>query len=200
MQRRTLVTAMLSLPLHWTPSARVQAQPTDSDQDSDTEAPGQAQHTVSLQHLQAALAQRFPLRYPVPGMVNLDVQTPRLQLLPLQNRLGAELDILAAGPALQRSHQGRLGLDFALRFEATDRSIRAHRLRLQRLLFPTLQPGVVALLNSYAQALAERSLLEVVLHRLSPTDLALADGLGLQPGSITVTEAGLRIGLVSKPL
>ncbi len=30
--------------------------------------------------------------------------------------------------------------------------------------------------------------------------LTLADGLGLQPGSITVTEDGLTIGFVPKPL
>ena len=48
--------------------------------------------------------------------------------------------------------------------------------------------------------LAQQALREVVLHRLSPKDLALADVLGLQPGSITVTDAGLLIALVSKPL
>ena len=46
--------------------------------------------------------------------------------------------------------------------------------------------------------MAEQSLLEVVLHQLRPQDLALADGLGLQPGSITVTEQGLVIGFVAK--
>jgi hypothetical protein len=106
----------------------------------------------------------------------------------------------AAGPALQHRHQDSLGLDFALRYEASDRTLRAHRLRLQRLQFPTLQPSVVALLNSYAPALAERSLLEVVLHQLQPKDLALADVMGMQPGSITVTDAGLLIGFVSKAL
>ena len=78
--------------------------------------------------------------------------------------------------------------------------MRAHQLRLRRLQFPTLQPGVVALLNGYAPALAESSLQEVVLHQLQPKDLALADTLGLQPGSIRVTAAGLEIALVTKPL
>lgn len=45
-----------------------------------------------------------------------------------------------------------------------------------------------------------RTLLEVVLHRLRPQDLALPDGMGLQPGSITVTPEGLTIGFVPKPL
>ena len=48
--------------------------------------------------------------------------------------------------------------------------------------------------------LAERVLLEVVVHRMRPQDLALPDGLGMQPGSITVTDEGLTIGFVPKPL
>ncbi|MCU0764399.1 MAG: DUF1439 domain-containing protein [Hydrogenophaga sp.] len=150
--------------------------------------------------LQQSLRQRFPLRYPVPGLLNLDVQVPRLRLLPEQNRLGAQMQVLAAGPALNRSHEGSFEVDFALRYEASDRTVRAHRLRMNRLRFPTLQPGVVDLLNTYAPALAEQSLLEVVLHQLSPKDLALADAVGMQPSSITVTESGLRIGLALKPL
>ena len=81
-----------------------------------------------------------------------------------------------------------------------DRTLRAHQLRIDRLRFPSLQPGVVALLNTYAPALAEQSLREVVLHRLQPQDLRMADALGMQPGPITVTDTGLVIGFVLKPL
>jgi len=59
---------------------------------------------------------------------------------------------------------------------------------------------VVVLLNTYGPALSERSLREVVLHRLQPEDLALPNSLGMQPGSITVTDTGLVIGFVLKPL
>jgi len=56
------------------------------------------------------------------------------------------------------------------------------------------------MLNTYGPALAQQSMLEVVLHQLRPQDLALADVVGLQPGNITVTDAGLVIGFVPKPL
>ena len=200
MQRRFLFAAALVLAASRVAAAAQPPAEPDPNTDPDTDTNTQPHTTVSLQQMQTALAQRFPLRYPVPGLLNLDVQLPRLQLLPAQNRVGAELDLQATGPALQRSHQGTLGLDFALRYEPSDRTLRAHRLRLQRLQFPTLQPGVVALLNSYAPALAERSLLEVVLHQLQPKDLALADVMGMQPGRISVTEQGLLIGFVAKPL
>jgi hypothetical protein len=193
MHRRLLLTALV-LPL----TQRAWAQPTDAEPENAPQA--LPQYKVSAAALQAAVATRFPLRYPVPGLLNLDVQVPQLRLLPALNRLGAEMVVDAAGPALHRSHQGTLDVEFALRYEPSDRTVRAHQLRLKRLQFPTLQPGVVALLNTYAPALAEQTLLEVVLHTMRPQDLVLPDGLGMQPGSITVTNEGLTIGFVPKPL
>ena len=169
-------------------------------QDAD-EPPGKPPGvTVSTAVLQSSVAQRFPIRYPVQGLLNLDLQPPTLSLLPAQNRLRAAMVVDAAVAALNRSHRGTFDLDFALRYEASDRTLRAHQLRIDRLRFPSLQPGVVELLNTYAPALAEQSLREVVLHRLQPQDLRMADAMGMQPGTITVTDAGLVIGFVLKPL
>lgn len=163
------------------------------------EQPASPHYTVTNEQLQRTLAQRFPLRYPVPGVLNLELQLSQLQLQPDQNRVSASMAVNAAGPALNRSHQGSFETSFALRYEASDRTLRAHQLRVSRLQFPTLQPGVVDLLNTYAPTLAQQSLLEVVVHTLRPQDLALADTMGFQPGSVTVTEAGLVIGFVPKP-
>mgnify|MGYP005758286207 CR=1 FL=1 len=156
--------------------------------------------TISEALLQQSVAQRFPMRYPVPGLLNLDVQVPQIRLLPEQNRLAADMAVLAAGPALNRSHRGSLDVDFALRYEPLDRTVRAHRLRLNRLRFPTLQTDVVDMLNTYVPLIGQQFLQEVVVHQLSPRDLAMADALNMQPDSITVTDEGLRIGLVLKPL
>nr|WP_315245177.1 DUF1439 domain-containing protein [uncultured Albidiferax sp.] len=157
-------------------------------------------YTVSAAQLQQAVAQRFPLRYPVPGVLNLDLQAPRLSLLPAQNRLAAQMAVEAAGPALRRSHSGSVTVDFALRYEPSDRTVRAVGLHFQNLQFPSLQPAVVDLLTTYGPALAEQALQDVVLHQLKPQDLALPDTMGLQPGSITVTDQGLVVGFVNKPM
>jgi hypothetical protein len=188
MHRRFFLTAVPGLALSgvaW--AALPQAQP-------------QPRYKVSAEQLQQAVAQRFPLRYPVAGLLNLDVQAPQLRLLPEQNRVSAEMAVEAAGPALERRHSGTFELDFALRYEASDHTLRAYQLRIKRLRFADLQPAANELINTYAPALAEQSLQEVVLHQLRPQDLALADTMGLQPGSITVTDKGLVIGFVSKPL
>lgn len=192
MRRRLFLPIPLSLPL-----ARLAwAQPTTPEPEDVPQA--QPHYNVSAAQLQAGVAQRFPMRFPVQGLMNLDVQVPQLRLLPALNRLGAVMDVVAAGPALERTHQGTLDVEFALRYEATDRTVRAHQLRFKRLLFPTLQPGVVALLNTYGPALAQQTLLEVVVHTLRPQDLALPDALGMQPGSMTVTTEGLTIGFLPK--
>lgn len=163
-------------------------------------APAQAQssYTVTNAQLQQAVAGRFPMRYPVGGLLELTLQVPRLRLLPEQNRLSSQMVVDAAGPALAHSGTGNFDVDFALRYEPSDQSIRAHQLRVNTLSLSGLAPGPSALLRAYGSALAEQALLEVVLHKLRPQDLMLADGLGLQPGAITVTARGLVIGFVPK--
>lgn len=47
------------------------------------------------------------------------------------------------------------------------------------------------MLDIYGPQLAQQTLSEVVLHQLRPQDLAVPDGLGMQPSSITVTDKGL---------
>ena len=159
-------------------------------------AAGQPGYTVPIGQLEQAIAGRFPLRYPVGGLLALNLLAPRLRLLPEVNRLGTDIEVEATGPALRRSYSGAFDLDFALRYEAKDRTVRAHQLRVRSLRFPDLPPGPSEILNAYGPMLAEQALGEVVLHTLRPQDLALPDAMGLQPGSITVTPAGLAISFV----
>ena len=160
-------------------------------------APG---YTVTEAQLQQAVAQRFPRRYPVGGLLNIDAKAPRLSLLPAQNRLAAQLQVAVAGPALPRTYQGMFDLDFALRYQASDRTVRADQLRVNTLQFENVPAQTSALLSLYGPQLAEQSLQGAVLHQLKPEDLALPDGMGLQPETITVTAQGLVIAFVAKPL
>lgn len=166
-----------------------------------TDTPPAALPRITVPHdlLQTEVAKRFPVRYPVAGLVNLDLGAPRLGLLPAQNRMRAEMPVTAAGAALARAQQGSFTVDFALRYEHSDRSLRAHQLKVYRFRFPGLQPEAVDLLNTYAPALAEQSLREVVLYQLPQKEAAMADLLGLRPGQITVTEQGLLVELVQRP-
>jgi len=157
-------------------------------------------YTVTREEIEEAVAGRFPRRFPLAGLVELNVQAPRIALKPDRNRLAADMAVDAGGPLLRRSYPGRLDVEFALRYEPSDRTVRAHDLQLNALDFPDLRPDAAALLSQYGPQLARESLREVVLHTLRPQDLALPDGLGLQPGAITVTARGVAVELVPKPL
>jgi hypothetical protein len=161
-------------------------------------ARAQPTYTVSLAQLQQAVAQRFPMNYPLGGLIDLSLQAPMLRLMPEVNRLGATMAVDAGGPALGQRYPGSFDVDFALRYEAGDKSIRAHRLHFNSLRLADLPPGPSALIEAYGNSLAQQALLEVVVHRLRPQDLALADTMGLEPGTLTVTDKGLVIGFVNK--
>jgi hypothetical protein len=163
-------------------------------------AQAQPGYTVSVKQIEQEVAQRFPLRYPMAGLIDLDVQAPQLRLMPPQNRVSAKMAVEATGPALRRSHSGTFDVDFSIRYEPSDHTIRAYRLHFQNLRISDLQPQATELLNAYGLAMANQALQEVVLHQLRPQDLAMIDNLGMQPGSVTVTEKGLVIGFVLKPL
>lgn len=163
-------------------------------------AQAQPSYTISVEQIQKEVAHRFPMRYPIAGLLDLDVQAPRLDLLPKQNRVSARMAIEATGPLLQRGHSGTFDVDFALRYETSDNTIRAYRLNFQNLRISGLRPPASDLLNTYGPALAQQALQEVVLHQLRPQDLVMADTLGMQPQDITVTDKGLVIGFVLKPL
>ena len=162
--------------------------------------PVQAQpaYKVSSGQLQEMVAARFPLRYAMGGVMELTLQTPVLKLLPQQNRLGALMDVNAGGPALPQGGNGSFDVDFALRYERKDQSIRAHQIRVNALRISGLPPQASALLDVYGPTLASQALLEVVVHKLEPKDLMLADGLGMEPGNITVTAQGITVGFVPK--
>ena len=159
----------------------------------------QPRFSVTQEQVQQVLVPRFPRRYPIAGLLDLSVQLPALQLLPAENRVRANMLVDATGAALQRKQTGTLEMDFALRYEPTDRSIRATKLRFRRLYFAGLLPAVSELLNRYGQQMSEQLQKEVVLHQLRPQDTAMMDNFGMQPDSITVTETGLVFVFAAKP-
>lgn len=182
-----LVVGATALPCAW-------ANPTPDD---DGMGPGRA---VSMAQLLTMLKPHFPVGYQVAGFLTLRVQQPRLDLLPQDNRMNADMDVVADGPALNRPQTGQLNVGFGLRYEASDRTVRAHQLRFNSLQFPGLRPEASALIQVYGPALTEAALQEVVLHQLEPRDLTMLDSLGLRPGKISITGKGLHIGFEPKPL
>ena len=158
----------------------------------------QPRYAISAAVLQEAVAQRFPMRLRLGGLLQLTVRTPVLQLLPDANRVATDMVVVAAGPGLERPATGEFDLDFALRYERSDQTVRARGLRVRSLRVSGLPAPYPELLDGIRPVLAQQVFGEIVLHRLRPADLALADGLGLEPDSVTVTPDGLVIGFARK--
>lgn len=161
-------------------------------------AAAQPRYVVSLERVQQAVASRFPLRLDVAGLFKLDLQTPQLRLVPEQNRLRSEMTIDAAGEALRHRYRGLFDLDFLLRYEPSDLTLRAYRPRVHVLHLERLPPRPAELLASIGPALAEEALHDLPLHQLQRQDLALPDAIGLEPDTVTVTADGLVIGFRPK--
>ncbi|MEG0557089.1 MAG: DUF1439 domain-containing protein [Comamonas sp.] len=154
--------------------------------------------SVSSAKLQEMVAKRFPRQFPVAGMLQLKLHSPVLGLLPERNALNAVLQADLSGPVLKQGYGGHLNLDFALRYEPTDRTLRAHQIKVNSLEMNGLAPAMSDMLATYTNALAEQALGQVVLYQLQDKDLALVDALAMEPGAITVTPQGLTIALVQK--
>ena len=176
-----------------------QAEGADGFEDEDPRDQG-AGRSVTTAQLGEMLLPHFPIKYPVAGFLDLIVRTPSLAMRPQRNRVDAEMDVTAQGPALHRPQAGRLGVGFALRYEARDKTVRAHQLSFNSLTFPGIRQEAMGLIQAYGPALAEAAFQEVVLHQFKDKDLAVLDVLGMRPGKITVTDSGLRIGFEPKPL
>ena len=154
--------------------------------------------SVTTQKLQEMVARRFPKEFPVAGLLQLQLKAPTLTTVPERNMLNAVIPAELAGKVLKESYSGQLNVDFALRYESTDRTLRAHQIKVNSLEMNGLAPAMSDMLATYANALAEQALGQVVLYQLQDKDLELADTLGVEPGAITVTPQGLTVALVQK--
>jgi hypothetical protein len=92
-----------------------------------------AGHTISLDQIEQALTQRFPLRLTAGGLLHMTLEQPTLRPLPAVNRMAASMVLTVAGPALARNAAGQFDLDFGLRYERGDQTLRAHDLRVRSL-------------------------------------------------------------------
>ncbi|MEJ5992702.1 DUF1439 domain-containing protein [Ramlibacter sp. PS3R-8] len=178
MDRRHLLTALAC----W-PAARAWGQ----------DDAGRPRHKISARELQDAVAARFPVRLGITGLVDIRVSAPRLLLLPARNRIGAGLLAQVGGMPMQPSQTAELDLAFALRYEPSDRTVRAHQLEVTGLRAPGLLPETAQLLQRLLPAMARDAVGEIVLHRFAARELALPETMGFEPDEIRVLEDGVLI-------
>lgn len=160
---------------------------------------GPLHYTIPQQQLQQALDQRFPYREGLGDLLELRLSDPRLMLLPGRNRLATALRVEVAGQLMADSYSGTLQLDYDLRFEPGDDTIRMTQVQLERLRMNGIPPAYQPAVQQYAPLLAEQLLDDFPLHRLKANEVAMADRFGYTLGSFKVVPQGLEVTLVPKP-
>lgn len=162
--------------------------------------PGPKTYTISQAQLLELIAQKFPFNERVAELLELQALTPRIKLLPQTNRIATELDLNLSERFLRSTFKGSLAMDYGLRFEPSDNSVRLTDVKVSSLQFSGVPATYQPFVNGLGPLLAERLLNDFTLHQISATDMAAADGWGYAPGSFEVTPQGLSISLVPKKM
>lgn len=162
--------------------------------------PGQAHRRISAREVRKSLRKRFPIDFGLPGLLVVQVNAGRLVLLPERQRVALTLVARIAEVASGQVSTGDIDLGFAVRYEASDQTLRAGDIQVVGLQSPSLPRDTAQLLQSLLDGAARRAVEDVVLHRFSAQELQLPDLLGLQPERITIENDGVEIWFAPKPL
>lgn len=156
--------------------------------------------TITQAQLERAIAKQFPFNG-YGEFFDVQVTRPQVLLLPQDNRIGTEMDVVIAPRLLAQPLKGRLAIDSALRFEPSDNSVRLAAPRVRRLDLDGLPAGTgdgPLNLNRLGAYLLEQVLRDATIYRFKADELARA-GVRLAPGEFRVTNGGVLLTLTPAP-
>ena len=162
--------------------------------------PGPRTVHISEKKLMEAIARQFPRSNRYLELFDVTLDTPRLRLMPVENRIGTQLDFTVGMPLVEtRTQRGTLSLNYGLRLEPSDNTVRLTDVRLENMLLPDMAPAHAARFKRLGGALVEGLLPDLVVHRLKPQDLEAVGRRGYQPGALRVVPGGLELQLDPLP-
>jgi hypothetical protein len=153
---------------------------------------------ISESELTLLLARQFPMERKVMEVIDLQVTNPQLRLLPDQNRIASEFDLFAFERLLGSRTQGHVALDYALRFEPSDHTIRVTQVRVRDL---RLESGPNALHGAgerIGTLVAEDLMENLPVYKMKQSQVDRMESLGLTGGPVTVTPRGIQMAIVAK--
>ena len=182
-QRRGLLAASTVLPVLWLAGCAALQ-------------PGPRTIEISEAKLVEIINTQFPFNSRYLELFDVSLASPRVRLIPAENRIGTELGYSLGSFLLgARDYQGRLNLSYGLRFEPSDNTVRLSQVRVDGFEVPGVPSAYASRANRLGALLAENLLKDFVIHRLKPADLEIARGWGYQPGALSVVPGGLRLQL-----
>lgn len=155
--------------------------------------------TISESEITLLLARQFPMERKVLEVVDLSASNPLVHLLPETNRLGTELDFAARDRLFGTQAQGHLSLDYGLRFEASDHTIRMTGVRVLDLRLASGSSSLHGTAQRLGTLVAEDMLEDRPLYRMKASQADEMDRLNLVASPITVTPQGLQMTLSPRP-
>ena len=151
---------------------------------------------VSQAQLQQAIERRFPIERRYLELLDVTVAAPRVSLRPETNRLATEFEVLVSDRVFHGQHRGTIGLNYGLRFEPGDNSVRLTNVRIDRFEIDAAPALLRQQLDRLGTHLAEQTLNERAVYTLRPKDVEAVQSRGYRPSEIRVTSSGLVITLL----
>ena len=151
---------------------------------------------VSQAQMQQWMSQRFPLDNRLLELLDVKLATPRLQMLPERDRIATEFEVNVSDRLFKTPHRGTLAIDYGLRFEAADNTLRLTNLRIARVEIDGAPALLQRQMERIALQLVEQALNDAPIYTLRPKDIEAVQGRGYRPSDIHVTPAGLTITLL----
>jgi hypothetical protein len=148
---------------------------------------------ISESQLTLLLARQFPMERKVLEVVDLSITNPQLTLIPQANRVGTELDVAAIDRLFGNTANAHIKLDYGLRFQPSDHTIRMTQVRVRELTLASGSSNLHGAAQRIGGLVAEGALENLVIYRMKPTQADEMDRLNLVASPITVTPQGLHM-------
>ena len=153
---------------------------------------------ISESQLTVLMARQFPMERKVMEVIDLNITNPVLTLMPEANRVGTELDVTAIDRLFGSTALGHVKLDYGLRFQPSDHTIRMTQVRVRELALSSGSSNLHGAAQRIGGLVAENALENLVLYRMKPAQADEMDRLGLVASPITVTPQGLHMSVAPR--
>lgn len=149
----------------------------------------------SESELNDLLTRQFPQTQRVAELVDVDVTSPRLWLIPDRNRVGASFQVSAAERLFGKGLQGHMALDSGLRFDAGEAALKLSQVRVQQFQVDAGGSSLPLSGQRIATLLAERLLEDLAIYRMKPEVADRMHALGFRNASIAIGGSGVDLTL-----
>ena len=155
-----------------------------------------SEFTLSEGQILAALSARFPANRRVMEIFDVRLASPKLKLLPAEDRLMLGFDLGIQERVLSsRTVKGNLMFSSGLRYDAGDATIRLDRVRRENIAIEGLPTLLASSVNRWGGLLAEEMLDGSVVHTIDRAAIDRAARMGVRPGALKVTNGGVTMSL-----